>query len=305
MNDLLEEFLIDGLGRGWSAGSVRVYRWHLVRFVRWLADHQVSDPPGLTRGLLRAWSASLAAWAPSTRKGAVTAIRAFVTWLGEEELVSAELARALKLPRVPRRVQRTLLGDEVAALLVMAAVPAVRGLTAEVARVVAARNVALVALLYDSMIRAAELCALRVEDVDLGRGMCVVRRGKGGRGRLAPFGARTAGLLRDWLAVRPAGGPALFVALGGFRPGSALTPCGLRIVLKRLGERAGVAGVSPHAFRRGGAVAATLNGAPSRLVQVWAGWSNIEMIEVYTRQLEGSAAAVAGFGGWSPVESAR
>jgi hypothetical protein len=58
--------------------------------------------------------------------------------------------------------------------------------------------------------------------------------------------------------------------LGGAPLGVSRPLCvrGLRLILGRLGERAGVEGVCPHAFRPGGAAAATLAGAPSRLVHV-------------------------------------
>jgi site-specific recombinase XerD len=302
----IEEFLLDGQAAGWSAGTVKIYRWHLARWIAWLAERQVTAADGLTRLLLRQWSASLAdTWAPSTRKGAVTAVRAFVTWLQTETGLDGNLVKALKTPTVPVQVQRTLTATEVQALLAACEQPAEHGVTQETARQVCVRNAAIVALLYDSMLRAAECCALRITDLDLARGTATVRRGKGGAGRVAPFGSDTARLLRAWLEVRPAGGEALFVALGGSQPGAALTPRGLRMILKRLGERAGVAGVSPHTFRRGGVVACTLNGAPDRLVMAWAGWSDIRMVGVYTRALDTGSAALDAYTPYSPVAAAK
>jgi integrase/recombinase XerD len=114
----------------------------------------------------------------------------------------------------------------------------------------------------------------------------IVRAGKGGADRVTLFGPDARQLLCGWLAVRPEGVcQALFVGIGGSTPGSALTPSGLRLILRRLGDRAGVAGVSPHAFRRGGAAQLTLAAVPTRIVQILGGWSKIEMVEVYTRWL--------------------
>ncbi len=306
INEAIEEFLLDGQASGWSPGTVATYRWHLARWLRWLAEHGAADVGSFTRRLLREWSAGLAGqWAPATRKGAVTAVKAFVGWLADEDLVSGELLKGLKVPNVPRKVQRTLTADEVQALLRTCETPAERGIGEEVARLAAVRNAAIVALLYDSLIRASELCGLRIEDLDMERGICIVRCGKGGKGRRAPFGVDTRTLLRAWLDVRPAvDHDRLFFGLNGLTPGAPLTASGLRLILRRLGERAGVAGVSPHAFRRGGAVAATLNGAPGRLVQLWAGWADMKMLETYTRALEGSAAAIEAYGPFSPVSTA-
>jgi hypothetical protein len=61
--------------------------------------------------------------------------------------------------------------------------------------------------------------------------------------------------------------------------------------------------LTPHAFRRGGAVAATLREAPSRLVQVWGGWSNIRMVELYTRAMQDDPATMEQFKRFSPLGS--
>ena len=45
-------------------------------------------------------------------------------------------------------------------------------------------------LMAETGMRAGELTGLLVDDVDLIRGLVTVRRGKGGKGRLAPFGRR-------------------------------------------------------------------------------------------------------------------
>lgn len=303
INEAIEEFLLDGQGSGWSAGTVTIYRWHLARWAAWLAERGVLAVDELTRRLLREWSAGLAArWGPATRKGAITAARACVAWcIVEYKLADGDLVKALRVPSVPKAVQRTLTFDEFQALLAACDQPAEHGVSAEVARLVCARNAALVALLYDSLIRAAELCALRLADLDLDRGIVIVRNGKGGGGRRCPYGPDTCIRLQAWLGLRPVGDGPLFVALGGAEPGAALTPRGLRMILKRLGERAGVPGVSPHAFRRGGAVACTLNGAPGRLVMAWAGWSNMRMLEVYTRALDGGSEALEAYRPYSPV----
>ena len=91
----------------------------------------------------------------------------------------------------------------------------------------------------------------------------------------------------------------VFVSLGGNTPGCPLTTRGLRMNLKRLGERAGLRGVTTHAFRRGFACIATLAGAPTRTVQLAGRWSDIRMVERYTQDLERQALYE---GGWSPAD---
>ena len=281
----MDEFLLSGAGLGWSPRTVTGYRWRLDRLRQWLAAHDTVEVEGLTRKLLRQWTGELVG-APATRRGMMVAVRAWLHWLQEEGTNTADLLRVLIPPKVPPAVQRTLTVVEVAQLLDVANVPAARGVAADVAVQVCARNRSIIALLFDGLLRASELCALQVADVDLSGSVVHVRRGKGGKGRLAPFGQTTGELLRVWLSCRPDKCAALFVALGGNTPGAALTPRGLGVILQRLGERAGIAEVSPHAFRRGGACEAVYNGASSRVVMSVGGWSNLAMVERYTRDME-------------------
>ncbi len=65
-----------------------------------------------------------------------------------------------------------------------------------------------------------------------------------------------------------------------------LTPCGLRCVFRNLGAAAGLAKFSPHDLRRTFATLATERGAPSRLVQEGGRWSDIQMVERYTRTVQ-------------------
>jgi integrase len=115
---------------------------------------------------------------------------------------------------------------------------------------------------------------------------------KGGREAFGYFGASTGRRLRSWLEVRVAavGVGTVFVSVGGNTPGRPLTTRGLRSALRRLGDRAGVADVSAHAFRRSFACIMTEAGAPGRVVQLAGRWSNLQMVERYTQAM----ASVAG-----------
>jgi len=203
-------------------------------------------------------------------------------------VISLNLAGAVRSPKVPKTVQRTVSVDELQVLITACETPVSRGLTEADALASSLRNAAIVCLLFDSMIRVSEACGLRVADVDLTAGRLLVRSGKGGNDRPALFSSQTADLLRAWLAVRRAACDALFVSVAGNTPGQALTPSGLRIIVRNLGDRAGLSGISPHAFRRGGAVALTKNGAPGRIVMGLAGWSSMRMLEIYTRAMTDS-----------------
>jgi site-specific recombinase XerD len=267
----VERFLIASRQAGRSEATITQYGWHLRRLVAWLADRAPS------RDLLREWGAGLRdAWLPATCKQAVSAARSFFRWCHEEGLVGEDLGLALKIPKVPARVQRVITLNEASAMLAACNPGTIKGI----------RDRALIDTLIDTGLRASEICRVRLADVDMTRGLMLVTI-KGGSQDLAYFGDSAAVALDAWISVRVAapGVGALFVSVGGGTPGHQLTTRGLRIILRRLGEKAGVEGVSPHAFRRGFACIATQAGAPSRVVQLAGRWADIRMVERYTASL--------------------
>ena len=102
---------------------------------------------------------------------------------------------------------------------------------------------------------------------------------------MALYSDHTRSRLEDWIKVRPrfAKCSAVFVGLKGRTPGQRLTRSGLQAIVAAWGKAAALPGLSPHVFRRTFAVLATRAGAPSRILQVAGRWSDINMVERYTR----------------------
>ena len=275
-----EPYLLSQRQAGASLATLQQYGWHVGKMVAWLADEGAVYLGEVGRDDLRAWGAGLRdRWSPATVKQAVCAARSFFRWCHSEGLLADNPALVLRVPRVPARVQRTLSAAEVSALLA-GCDGGVKG----------RRDAALVALLVDAGLRNAEICRLAVVDLCLERRQLVVQI-KGGDQAVGYFGAGCAGRLAAWLEVRCAasGVATVFCSCGGNTPGQSLTGRGLRLVLKRLGERVGVAGVCPHALRRSFATLMLLNGAPSRIVQACGRWGDLEMVERYSLALDPSS----------------
>lgn len=153
------------------------------------------------------------------------------------------------------------------------------------------RDLALAALALDTGLRCSELCRLALADVDLAaRRLQVIV--KGGQWGAAVFSAETAQYIGEWVERfrRPAAGvETLFVSLqhqaGTY--GQALTREGLKVIVRNWGLSIGIK-LSPHDLRRSFATLSTIFGAPSRVVQLAGRWSQITMVELYTRDLAAS-----------------
>jgi len=258
-------------GEDLSELTIRSYRWNLDRLVIWLANRGTVKLSALSGTLLREWAVSLKkdnGWAPATRKQAISAARSFLRYCD-----LGELADELQTPKDRRRVQRTIYPQEVADMLVACDPDRMKGV----------RDQAIISLLFDSGIRAAELCRLKLRDVDVrGRGFKVII--KGGDQERGWFGEVTAERLVAWLDMRMAHSNVLelFVSVGGNTPGCRLTGRGLYEIIKKIGDRAGVDKASVHAFRRGFAVKLSEDGVPDNVLKDLGRWEDVKMIKRYT-----------------------
>jgi len=272
-----------------SPTTLRQYTWHLEHLAQWLAKQNLQLDQ-IDRNTLRQWGASLYDhWQPATIKQAICAARHMFAWLHHEGIIDEDPAQGLRVPKVRPRPQRTLTQSDVTALLDCCD-DSTKG----------KRDRAILNLLIDTGLRAAEICRLQLADLDIEAQSLTVQV-KGGWAQRRFYGETTAATLQAWIDVRQTSDPALFVSLGGTTPGQALTTRGLRVIVKRIGEKAGVQSVSPHAFRRGFATIAIAAGAPTRTVQLAGGWSDLRMVERYTQALERNQLHDR----WSPADLAN
>ncbi len=149
------------------------------------------------------------------------------------------------------------------------------------------RDKAILLTLLDTGLRASELCALRITDVDMKTGRVQIRPGeagkaKGGKGRLVYLGKSARRFIWRYLAEREDGDDAeapLF--LGKFhRP---LNRDALRQLVNRLGEKVGVRKCHPHRFRHTFAITYLRSGGDIFTLKSLLGHGSLDMVEHYAR----------------------
>ena len=273
----LHEYLVAIRANGLAKRTIEAYRWNLTRLADWMRERGVVSLSQVSRLQLREWNASLYDhWQPATVKRAVTSCRLWFRWALEEGLIADNPAEILKTPVCRIRPQRTIIETELNKMLDIC--DSKQGSKGK-------RDAAIISLLFDSGIRAAELCRLKVKNVDV-NGKELQVQIKGGAVLPGWFGAQTKERLLEWLAVRDdlalPGVETLFVGVGGIKPGTPMVPDGLRRVLAVLGERAGIERVSAHAFRRGFACSLSAAGISDNVLKDLGRWSNTQMIKRYT-----------------------
>jgi site-specific recombinase XerD len=163
----------------------------------------------------------------------------------------------------------------------------------------AARNQALVAVLYRAALRAAEVCALVPGDVDTRNGAVNVRHGKGGKQRRVGIDGDALGLVRRWGERRKllgfTGRQPLFCSMRGGR----LDPSYLRKLMPALAERAGIERrVHPHALRHTRAAELAEAGVPVNVIQRALGHSSLATTDRYLAHVAPVAVLDAMAPGW-------
>ena len=148
----------------------------------------------------------------------------------------------------------------------------------------ARRDQALLELAYSAGLRVGELVGLDLGDLDLARGVALVRQGKGAKDRLAPLGQPAAEAVTAYLEVRellagPESGRALFLGRRGRRLGD-------REVRRVLAARLALAGLdgafSPHSLRHSFATHMLSAGADLKAIGEMLGHSSLAATQRYT-----------------------
>jgi integrase len=110
----------------------------------------------------------------------------------------------------------------------------------------------------------------------------VIRRGKGGRGRVVPISPQTVAAVDRYLRVRKSHRlhelPALWLGQGGKTFGYQ----GLAVALKSRAEQAGISGFHLHLLRHTFATRWLAKGGTEGGLMSVAGWSSREMMSIYT-----------------------
>jgi site-specific recombinase XerD len=264
-----------------SAQTVKSYGDGVRAFIRWCRDND--HYPALDRELMKAFVADLLedGAEPSTARARQLGMRRFSAWLEEEGDIDTDPLLGLKPPKLDTKVIESLTDDELRRLIKACDGRDFRD----------RRDAAIVRLMSETGMRAGEVLGLTVFDVDLPRGLVTVRRGKGGKGRIAPFGPQTARAVDRYLRVRHshrlADTPTLWL---GDR-GKNFEYHGLRDTLRYRAEMAGIKGFHLHLLRHTAASRWLAAGGSEGGLMAVAGWATRDMIDRYTKSTAAERAA--------------
>jgi integrase/recombinase XerC len=259
-------------------------------FFAFLARHRggppaLADLSGLSLGDFRAYLADRAAGglAASSRSRGLAAVRGFFRFLERRGLAANAAIRLVRTPKVARSLPRPLeVGDA------LAAVDAAGALVDE--PWLAARDQALLLLLYGCGLRIGEALALNRRDAP--EGDVLVVTGKGRKQRLVPVLPVVRDAIGAYLAICPHALPPegpLFVGARGGR----LDPAVAQRQVRRLRLALGLPETAtPHALRHSFATHLLADGGDLRTIQELLGHASLSTTQRYTEVDASRIAAV-------------
>ena len=221
---------------------------------------------------------------PNTIDARYRALSAFFNWLetcdeagNPTSPIGRGITKKVKRPRLPLREPRRVTYEESQQLL--SAIPRNNW--------VEARDRAMIQVLFTTGIRRTELLLMDVKDIDYRTEFTAVI-GKWDTERIIPLDAYTLSIIREYLEARPeTDGPELWSQKApGFKVRGRLGDTGLRLMLVRRCEQAGLRYLNPHSFRHGAATYMLNEGADISFVQNLLGHSSPEITaKIYARWL--------------------
>jgi integrase/recombinase XerC len=266
--------------------TVRAYRDDLAEFVGFL-DGYYGDPAwswqGVDRLAIRSYLGDCMtrrSLSKSSTRRKLSAVRSFFRFLHVEELVEANAARSLRVPKAERMLPGFLTREQVTAVFRLAEGRALDG------GFLPLRNLAIIELFYSTGLRLSELQGLNLADLDLVSERVLVL-GKGRKERIVPVGRMAIAALRRYYPRRE---EVLMTVERGDRRAVFITQAGRRLSVRRiqavmdefLQQVAEDAGLSTHSLRHSFATHLLDNGADLLAVKELLGHSSLSTTRIYT-----------------------
>jgi integrase/recombinase XerD len=305
--DQIEQFLSKlQTQKGFSGNTLAAYRNDLTQFAGFLdTGYGPSRPPvqdwvSVTRDNIMSYVLHLRerGYVQTTVARKLAAIKSFYKYLTSTGEVSRSPAEEMASPHIDRALPHTMSASEVDRLM--------DKLNSAVESPDVLRDRAMFQLLYATGLRAGEMVALNVSDLDLAAGTVATEPERGKSRRIVVNSSLALDALHEYLergrptlarAAERGAGPATGVresqSLFLNHRGQRLTRQGFWLILKAYARSAGLSDITPHTLRHSFAAHKLKGGADIRDLQQILGHANISTTQIYARIGDGGKGRTA------------
>lgn len=258
---IVKHFLATKKMTGLSVNSLRVYTYHIMKFLNY-CQYGIED---ITTNHIRRYLAELGLNNTNTYVDDVRRVlNSFFTFCEDEEYITKNPCKKIDKIKQKKVIRRTPYTDMEVELLREACKTK--------------RDLALIDFLLSTGCRRDEVRKVKLSDINL-TDRTVIIEGKGSKQRLVAFSARCELHLREYLGSRKCDSEYLFCA--DRKPFGQLSCGGLACIVKRIGERAGVDNVHLHRFRRWFATYMADHGVALQDLKEMLGHSKLDTTNIY------------------------
>ena len=263
-----------------SPHTIIAYAHDIAEFLGFMARHLggtfgISGLASLTQSDMRAWMAAARTRGLSARSlaRALSAVKSFLTWLADHDAVEPVAALATRGPKFRRKLPRPLTED--AARDVLTDIGAY-----DLTPWIAARDTAVVTLLYGLGLRISEALSLTGADSPLPPTLRIT--GKGGKQRLVPVLPAAAAAVAAYARLCPFDLTPTEPLFRGAR-GGPVNPRLIQKAMEQTRHRLGLpATATPHALRHSFATHLLSAGGDLRAIQDLLGHASLSTTQTYT-----------------------
>ena len=266
--------------KGASDNTLDAYRRDVSGFLAFLTEHKgglqgIGALKTVTLSDMRSWMARCRGQEIGARSLArkLSAVKSFYRWLSERENFDATTVMAAKAPKFQKKLPRPLAEDAAQGVIDTLDLQSQEPW-------VAARDQAVVTLLYGCGLRISEALGLKGADLPLGEVLRIT--GKGGKERIVPVIAPARDAVAVYLRLCPYPAEPGAAVFRGVR-GGALGPRAVQKVVEQVRLQLGLpASVTPHAMRHSFATHLLNAGGDLRAIQELLGHASLSTTQAYT-----------------------
>jgi site-specific recombinase XerD len=236
-------------------------------FIRWLAENEVTALGDISSHTIKRYLIHLQdkGLTDHSQHDYARAAKTFLGYCVRDELLPKSPWANVRMPKLADSLPVILSDDEIQTAL---------------QKVKDHRNRLIIRFILDSGVRAAELLALNVGDIDMATGLVTVKMGKQQKGRLTSIGAATRKAVKHYLLLRKSP-PAAEPLIASLRKPVRLKMVGLMHAFRKMQQQTGIDHLTAHTLRRTMATKSLENGMDAYILSQMLGHADMQMMRRY------------------------
>lgn len=262
--------------RHYSEHTLTSYCTDIDTLVHFLANEGFGELQYVSPRIARFYVATLhEQYSPKSIARKISSLRSLYQFLVDDDIIDENPFLNVELPKQEKKLPRFIYPDEIETLFK----------SIDTSTVLGRRNYLILEFLYGTGVRVAELCDIKLNDIDYFQDMVLVH-GKGSKDRYIPLHQRLIDELTDYVLttrkdlLKKEENNALFLNHRG-RP---ISTRGIRMIINKILLESGEnLKISPHTLRHTFATHLLNNGADLRSVQELLGHVNLSSTQIYTK----------------------